>query len=429
MALQPLSPLPAALARRFYYGWVMVGLAFVGMFASGVGQSFTISIFVNPLISELGISRTSISSAYTLGTLSAAFGLTYLGRLIDRVGQRAMLVGVAFLLGVAAIGFSTVTNVLALYAAFTAVRVFGQGAMMLISTNLVSQWFVRRRGFALSLTNLGFALSSAILPPVIQLLSDHAGWRITWVWLGLFTWVLVIPAALIFVRNRPELLGLAPDGAPLPGMAAAESTEDAQDAENAQEEENWTVREALHTPQFWIMAVSISVPSMLITGMVFHQISYFREQGLSAQAAANVFTVTAVSMVVFGLVFGYLLDRFHTRQVVALGLLCMGAAMYAMLFATTPLLAALYGAVFGIAVGAMMMMGSYVWPRYFGREHLGGVQGVAATISIAGASLGPLPFGLAFDLLGGYREALLALSVLPVLSAVAVYFTHPPRKR
>ncbi|MCZ6558366.1 MAG: MFS transporter, partial [SAR324 cluster bacterium] len=134
MAQQSSSPLIEAIGRRVYYGWVMVGMGFVGMFASGVGQSFTVSVFVNPIIDELGISRTSISSAYTLGTLTAAFGLTYLGRLIDRIGQRAMLVAVAFLLGVSAMLFSTVGNLVALYAAFTAVRIFGQGAMMLTST-------------------------------------------------------------------------------------------------------------------------------------------------------------------------------------------------------------------------------------------------------------------------------------------------------
>ncbi|MCZ6628318.1 MAG: MFS transporter [SAR324 cluster bacterium] len=419
MAQQSSSPLIEAIGRRVYYGWVMVGMGFVGMFASGVGQSFTVSVFVNPIIDDLGISRTSISSAYTLGTLTAAFGLTYLGRLIDRIGQRAMLVAVAFLLGVSAMLFSTVGNLVALYAAFTAVRIFGQGAMMLTSTNLVSQWFVRRRGFALSLTNLGFAVASAIIPPAVQLLSNQQGWRIAWIWLGLATWVLVIPSALLLVRNRPEALGLMPDGA---GGATAQADVPPD------EDGSWTVREALRTRQFWIMAVSIAIPSMLITGMVFHQISYLRGMGLSAQAAANVFTVTAVSMVAFGLVFGYLLDRYQTQRVVALGMLCMAASMYTMLAADTPLLAALYGVVFGTAIGAMMMMGSYVWPRYFGRQHLGGVQGVAATITITGASLGPLPFGLAFDLLGGYGEAVLLLSLLPLLAAIAVWLTPPPLK-
>lgn len=425
MTEKPVPALVAAINGRFFYGWVMLAAAFVAMFASGAGQSFTISVFLNPLIDALDISRTSISSAYTLGTLTAALGLSFVGRLIDRFGARTMLACVALLLGASALAFSTVGNLLALYAAFTAVRIFGQGALMLTSTNLASQWFVRRRGLALSIVNLGFAAGWATYPPVIQMLIRQADWRTAWVWVGLFTWVLVIPLALVFVRSRPEAVGLHPDGEAPENRDAAP----AQAHQGAGEQESWTVGEALRTPQFWIMALANSVPSMLITGMVVHQISYFGEQGLDAQVAANLFPVTAASMVAAGLIFGWMLDRVPTRRMMAVSLLCMAVAMYTMLIATTPLLAALYGVVLGISSGSMMMMTSYVWPQYFGRKYLGGVQGVALTISIVGASLGPLPFGLAFDLLGGYGEALTILSVLPIISAVAVFFTRPPTRR
>lgn len=423
MANNATPALVAAINKRLYYGWVMLGVSFLGMFASGAGQSFTISVFVNPLIDALDISRTSISSAYTLGTLTAAFGLSYLGRLIDRFGARIMLASVGLLLGLSSIGFSTVANLAGLYIMFTAVRIFGQGSLMLTSNNLASQWFIRRRGLALSIVSLGFAVSSAVYPPVIQALILNIGWRAVWVWVGLFTWALLIPVALILVRDKPEAVGLEPDGGP----ARLAAPEVGEATNGAIEAPGWTPGEAMRTPQFWIMALSNAVPSMLITGMVFHQISYFGERGLDAQVAANVFTVTAVAMVASGLICGWLFDRLQTRHVMAGALVCMGISMFAMLIATSPLLASLYGVTLGIASGSMMVMSSYIWPQYFGRKHLGGVQGIASTISIIGASLGPLPFGLAFDLLGGYGPALVMLSLLPAVASVAVFFTHPPR--
>ncbi len=416
-----------AINRRVFYGWVMVGVAFVGMFASAPGQSFTISLFLGPITEVMDLSRTSFSSAYTLGTLTAAFGLTYVGRLIDRFGAQAVLVTVALLLGVSAILFSNITNLAALYVGFTAVRIFGQGALMLTCNTLVSQWFVKRRGLALSLVGLGFAAGSGIYPPITQVLIDQVGWRTTWIWLGVGSWLLVIPLALALVKSRPEVLGLEPDGGPAqPGGKELDAKAD-KDAE-AQERPSWHIREAIRTRQFWIMAVATAVPSMLITGMVIHQSSYFVGRGLSDQAVASIFTVTAVAMIASGLFFGYLLDRLPTRRVVSLVLLCMCAAMYAMLLADTAMLAYGYAVVFGIASGGMMTMISYIWPEYFGRAHLGGVQGAAMTIVIVGASLGPLPFGVAFDLWGGYSEALMILSVLPAAFAVLVFFTRPPEK-
>ena len=403
----------------------MLGVAFTGMFFSGPGQSFTISVFKPPILKEFAISDTSISSAYGLGTLTAAFGLSYVGILIDRFGVRRIMTSVAFLLGASAMLFSTIGGLIGLYVGFTAIRIFGQGSMMLVSNNLASQWFVRRRGLAMSIVGLGFAVGTAAFPPAIQWLIGHQGWRATWVWLGGFTWVLMIPLAALLVRDRPGDMGLLPDGAE--PRAEEDFKPDADDA--ALEAESWPVALALRTRQFWIMAVSMAIPSMLITGMVFHQISYFEEIGLGGQIAASVFTFSGFSMVVSGLFFGYLFDRFPTRYVVALGQLVMTAAMLAMWFAATPLLASVYGLVFGVAQGAMITMGGYVWPAYFGRKYLGGVQGAAMTAVIVGASLGPLPFGIAFDLLGSYREALLALSVLPLIAATVVFFTRPPVKR
>ena len=188
-----------------------------------------------------------------------------------------------------------------------------------------------------------------------------------------------------------------------------------------------TVRAASRSAVFWVLAVALAIPAMLATGMMFHQISFFEGQGLSAQDAANIFAVSAVSMVVFMPVFGLLLDRFDTRAVVSAGILLMAVAMWAMSIATTPALAALYGIALGAATGATITNAAYVWPRFYGRTHLGGIQGMAHSVTIIGTSLGPLPFGLAYDALGSYREVLLALALLPIAFGVAVPFIRPPK--
>lgn len=409
---------------RIFYGWVMLGMGFAGMFATGPGQSFNFSIFFNPLIEELGVSRTAISLAYAVGTGTAALGLSYVGRLVDRFGPRRMLCTLALLLGIFCMLFPLVSNMVLLYIAFTAVRFLGQGSMTLASTNLVSQWFSRRRGLALSITSLGFALGSAVYPPVVQLMIDTIGWRASWIWLGLVVWVLIIPAALALVINRPEDMALLPDGA-----SASEVAGDVAARGEVAWADSWTQGEVLRSVTFWILGIALAIPSALITGMVIHQISYFERQGLSTQMAANIFTITAMAMVLSMLLFGYLLDRWQTRYVVSAGIVANAVAMWVMRIATDTPTAIVYGVVLGVASGAMMTNFVYIWPRYFGRKYLGGVQGVAYTIIIIGASVGPLPFAIAFDLLGGYHEVVLMLSVLPLVFGIAVAFVKPPTKR
>ena len=416
------SAIAHGIGRRLFYGWVMLGVAFVGMFVTGPGQTFTVSVFVNPLLEDLGLSRTSLAGIYAWGTGVAGLGLYFVGRLIDRFGPRWMIAALALCLGLACLLFPLVSGLISLFFAFTAIRFFGQGALTLGCNNLVAQWFSRRRGMALSIATGGFALGSAVYPPAVQWLILQVGWRASWMVLGILVLGLMVPLAVILVVNKPEELGLLPDGdgATAPALAAASSEPSPDEA--------FTVSEALATPTFWILALSLAIPSMLITGLIFHQISYFQGQGLDAQSAANIFTVTAVSMVFFMGVFGQLLDRFQTRAVVGVGILTLAVTMWVMRIADTPLLAGLYGVGLGATSGAIMTTTGFVWPRYFGRKNLSGIQGAAFTVSIIGASLGPIPFAVAYDFLGGYHDAVLGLSLLPLCFGVLVFFTPPARK-
>ena len=158
--------LSLSINRHVFYGWVMLGVGGLTFFATGPAQSHIFSVYISPISDDLGISRTSISSAYAIATLAAALGLPYIGRLIDRFGVRRVVLAVAILFGFANIAFGHVTGLVTLALAFAALRFLGQGSLALSANYLVSQWFSRKRGIALSLTALGFSVSMALHPPL-----------------------------------------------------------------------------------------------------------------------------------------------------------------------------------------------------------------------------------------------------------------------
>ena len=404
--------------RRIYYGWVMLGVGALSVFASGPAQSHIFSVYITPVSDDLDISRTSISSAYAAATLLAAFGLPYVGRLIDRLGVRRVVLGIAILFGFANLAFGHVTGLVSLALAFGALRFLGQGSLMLSSNYLVSQWFSRRRGIALSLTALGFSFSMALHPPLAQWLIDTVGWRESWFWLGILTWTLLVPMIAILVQNKPEDLGLAPDGAP----AADAASRHAADAMNI----GLTLHTALRTSSFWIIALGLASLSMLVTGMFFHQVSVFSLQGLDAQTAARAFAISALVMVVSMPIFGYLLDRFPTRPMFASALLIMSASLVALASVTDVTSMVVFSAVFGLANAGLQSHYSYMWPRYFGRRHLGSIQGAAQTIGVVGASIGPLPLGFAYDVFASYTEVLYLLAAIPVVCACLLLALKAP---
>jgi len=377
-------------------------------------------VFITPISEDLGISRTSVSSAYAGATLVAAFGLPYVGRLVDRFGVRQVVLVVATLFGAAAIAFGRVGDMVTLALGFAALRFLGQGSLMLTGANLVAQWFSKKRGFALSLMALGFSASIAIHPPLAQWLIDQAGWREAWLWLGLITWLLLLPLILVLVQNKPEDLGLVPDGSAADQRTGGDPAARAADV-------GLTVKQALRTPAFWIIALSFATFSMLVTGLFFHQVAIYGNRGISPQVASWLFSISALTMVLAMPVFGRLLDRLPTKPMFAGALLTMTAAMLVLVLVRNVPSAIAYAIVFGINNAAMHTHISYLWPHYFGRRFLGSIQGTAATIAVVGASLGPIPLGAAYDLFGSYQGALLLLSLLPVLCAIAVLFMQPPR--
>ena len=418
----PPSPFIAAINRRLFYGWLVLFAAAIGMFASGSGQSFTFSVFVDPIAADLQIGNTAVASAYGLATLMAAFALPYLGRLLDLFGARVVLLGVGAALGLACIGFSFVTDTVTLTIGFGVLRFLAQGSLMLICANMVAQWFSRRRGLAMSLMMLGFCASMAIYPPLGELLADGGeevtAWRGAWPWFGILTWVVLLPVAIFLVRGRPEDVGLLPDNARMPDRFSA--------ARGPVAITGATLKQALRSPTFYIVAASLFSLSMLGTALHFFQVSIFKDRGLDAEVAARVFTVIAVSMAVAMPLIGRLMDRFDPRYALVGALVCQSASLVAASLVSNLTSAMIYGVIFGINNAANMVIGTFVWPRYFGRRHLGSIMGVAQMVGVVGASVGPLPLGAGYDLFGHYSETLLLLALLPGLVAVAALFLKRP---
>lgn len=408
------------LGGRVFYGWVILLVAGAGIFASGPGQSHTFSVFVGPISRDLGIGATAISSAYGLATLVAAFGLPFMGRQVDRNGARTTMTVVVILLGFACMAFGFAPGLIWLGLGFGALRFLAQGSLMLNSTNLTSHWFSRKRGFAMGLMLLGFAVSMAVHPPASQWLIDQVGWRQAWIWLGLSTWVLMLPLILLLLHNAPEPLGLSPDG-----VKIDESLNDAS-TDRHSAGFGLTRREALSTSTFYIVAVGLFTMSMLVTTLHFFQVSIFEHQGLSPTIAAWMFPLSAVVAVITQPFVGRCLDRFETPLVFAasLGMLC--ASLISITFVEDLPTALVYGVVFGVNNAFNITLFGYMWPRYFGRRHLGSIQGIGQMVGVVGASVGPIPLGIAFDLYGDYGTMLLCLSVLPILAGILTRFLKEP---
>jgi MFS family permease len=165
----------------------------------------------------------------------------------------------------------------------------------------------------------------------------------------------------------------------------------------------------------------------LVTTLHFSQVSILTAQGVSAAIAARVFPVSALTMVVAMPLVGRLFDRFRTRFVFAAGLCVLAASLAGITMVQGLASALLYSAFFGLTNAFSMTMFGYLMPRYFGRKHLGSLQGTGQMVAVVGASLGPVPVGLAFDHLGSPALTLQLLAIYPIACALAaIVFLRTP---
>ena len=395
---------------KFFYGWIIVGIANIGIFSSGPGQSHTFSVFVEPISQDLELSSASIASAYGLATLIAAFLLPYMGKIIDRYGARVSLIIISIILGISCIFFGAASNFLMLTVGFGFLRFFGQGSLMLGCANLVSQWFDSKRGFAMSLMALGFGMSMAIHPPVSQFLIDQYGWKYAWIILGISTWLIMVPALFILAWNNPENIGLKPDGVKKSNLKN----------DKVETIEGLNLTEALKENSFYILAAMWFGMAMLVTTLHFYQVTILTNQGITTEFAASLFTVSAFAMVVFMPLVGKFFDNFPTKYVLATGLLINSISLISITYSNNDAYSLFYAVSFGINNAFSMTMFGYIWPRYFGRKHLGSIQGTGQMIGVIGASLGPLPVGFAIDYLGSSLITIRYLSVYPIIMAVII---------
>lgn len=404
-----------------YYGWIILVAGTIGYIMSSPGQTYSVSIFIEHFIADLGINRSTVSTLYMLGTLTASFAMPFVGRQLDQRGPRAVVVIIAALFALACVYMGFVQNAVMLGIGFLFIRMLGQGSLCIVSGNILNQWWVRRRGLILGIAGVVVAVvGNGIFPRLIHTLIGQFGWRASYQLLGLAIALVMIPVGWLFFRRKPEDYGLLPDGAKSSPAEAATGAAHFV-------EENWSSREAVRTTAFWIIGLGLGSISMLGTGLHFHMVSIFEDSGLSAEFAASAFMFVAITGAIVRIISGVLVDRIEARFLL----------FAALIGQTTSLLMAprlglstawVYGIVLGATGSLQTTVSTVIWAKYFGRQHLGAITGVASMIGVAGSSLGPMPMGIARDLFGSYTLALTALAVLPFSLGIVV-FSRQPRRR
>ena len=417
------QPITKTLANRlpFFYGYVMIPVAMMVQICTSPGQTFAISAFTPALRDSLLLSDSSLSFAYMLGTLLAAVPLSVIGPLSDRWGLRIVTLAAIVALSLACWYASTITGFYTLLLAFFLLRFLGQGTLSLLSGNAISMWFRSRIGRVSAVMSIGMSVAFAWVPQWLSESIAADGWRWTYRAIAAIVAVTMIPVVALLFRNRPEDIGQSVDGIQKLPIAQDEPATEKND------EINLTLRQALHSRAIYILGATTVLWAMAGTGFVFYLFDICAERGQESQVASDLFKTFGLTMLTLQLLGGVLADYVPLNRLLGIGMIMLAAGTAALWIADDTIMLHAFAGLFGGGQGLLVSVGSVVWVRYYGREHLGSIRGSIWSLTVAGSGCGPLLMGVVRDQYSVFDPAIgFFFAGMIVLSILAWWATPPP---
>ncbi len=326
-----------------FYGWVVVSVGVTAMFAATFTGGAGFSIFLQPMARDLEWPRTLLAAGLSVGTLTGALVAPFFGSLADRFGARLVLTLCGLGIGASLSVVSTVTEPIPFLIAFGLARAIDMGALNVAVSTSVSNWFVRQRGRALGIAMAGNAVGVVLLVPVAQSIITTTGWRSAWLILGGGTGLLLAVSAAIFLRRKPEDMGLLPDGDPARQFRATEVS--------ASKDPAWTVNQAAHSRAFWLLVIANALGQASISGLTIHQAALLESNGVSASVAALAVSFYGLTWAIGSIGWGRLAERVPSNRALAFsfGLMSLSALVVPHIHWDVPAL--MFSLVYGVANG------------------------------------------------------------------------------
>ena len=422
----------------FFYGWVILFAATVGVLASAPGQTMGIATFTDYLLENIHISRNQLSFAYMIGTIASSMLLTFAGKMYDKYGARWVGMIISVVLGFVLImlsqsdriihffvkdGSSTVyipLSLAVLIFLFFALRFSGQGVLTMVSRNMLMKWFIARRGLVNGISSVFVAFGFSLAPLTFDTFIQETSWRWAWIIMAIGIGVFFTLFVFLFYRDNPEDLGMIPDGE-IHGNRAKNVI--------IKPFKQFTLNEARKTLTFWLFSIPLAMYALYITGFTFHLVSIFEHAGMGRDKALGVFIPVSVISVLVSLVGGYISDKIRLKILLIVLLVGQVAALLSLAFLNDGIF------YYGYIIGNGMVSGLYnvlmavTWPRFYGRENLGKITGFVMAIIVFASALGPTLFSLSATKLGSYSVAIFGLAAVVAIITIFSFKADNPQNK
>ncbi len=389
------------------------------------------------MVHAFGWSRASVTGAMAFGSLSGGLVSVACGPILDRHGTRMVAFGGIFLLSIGLFSMMFINHIWQLYLFFGVGRMIAIGVLSLVISVSVSNWFVRLRGRAMGVTRIGDRFGSTVLPLMVQFLILIYGWRTAWGILGMVVFVMSGIPSLLFLRRRPEDMGLLPDGASSPSEKISGGSARRKGwpkFSNIDSEPVWSRSQAIKTKAFWMLTFLNCLVPFLQAGINFHIYPFLTDQGFSEMTAVLILSTISVSGMAGSAIWGMLFERLRIQSLLTMNVLGSGLVFLLLYWAIKFRFESALGtgivfflaALHGTFHGGRNPMITLAWAEFFGRRSLGSILSLANPFHYAANAIGPVFAALCFDLSGSYALPFYFFVFVFFFSGVVTIRMEPP---
>ena len=432
------------LVRGVFYGWWLVGIAVVLLTLMAVSVFQGLGTFLVALQTEFGWSRTVLSGAFSLSRAQGAVIGPIEGWLIDKVGNRRMILFGYLLMAFGFLMFSQVGNnafwdigifrlesgVWQFYVAFITISLGSGVGGWLALMSLMNNWFVRQRSLAIATSMSGIHLGG-LLVPVLALGIELHGFRWTTFGIAIFLGALILPVYTV-LRDKPEDIGQLPDGE-RPGTRRSQErgseagATQASSSAGGDDEQEFTVMQALKTRAFWILTIVHMSSSVSIVTLALHLAPKLTDMGMSLSGAGTIVLIYTILALPTQFVAGWLADRMPKPPLIFFFILLQGIAI--MLIAVTDqiFMALIFAVLYGIGFGGRIPLLTSIRGEYFGRKAFATIMGISQMPNNICMIFAPLFAGYMFDTTGTYFIPFAFFGLLNVLGAFLMLTVKRPQ--
>lgn len=392
---------------KIFYGWWIVLACFLNMTFFFTPIVNLVSLFTDPVSTDLGINRTTFTYYFTIVTLASMITAPFAGKLMRKFDIRLYLSFFSIIGALSYFGFSFSTNIVMFY-------IFGalQGVALIAgsiipASVLITNWFNEKRGISLGIALAGSGFGGIILSPITNWLITDFGWRTTYIIIGILILIFTLPFTIFVIRFKPSDIGLTPLG-----------EVKAKDPSEVKELRGMLQKDALKTPSFWLLALAIVVTGVVVNTMLINLTPYLTDIGATTQRAAFILSISSAMVIVGKLLVGRLFDKISLFTALILLNVC-SAISFIFLFSGETIWGGIGYAVFtGFGATALTIAPSYVTAKLFGEKDFSSIFGIVSLFTSLGTALSPVASGILYGVNNSYELILYTLIVLSIVGLV-----------